>query len=337
MLSNEVTSKNLEIEKWRTLPNRSPQVLACRGRFYQGYKMKAGDTGVIVFQNSSMNNLCLWKFFPRECTLNFSCERFRVSQHSTQADCGSKVVTKVDGQTTKRWCGQVKPNNVETKRSLVVGYFALLKHVAHLDDQFKCQIRCRKSSSFINKPPVAKETMKCKCGVSNISNSPRMKRTTSLSRAIVPAALKHTTLAIPSPYYRIVGGTAAVESSVPWQASLVVNGEVFCGASVITDRHLLSAAHCTVQIEEDTMEKMEVLLNVYNIADKNKIRRKINKIVNHPKFDEETLANDISIISLKTILELNDGRKLTRYFFQLIKLLCRYYNTSLSTSKKLRP
>uniref|UniRef100_A0A4W2DA79 Transmembrane protease serine n=1 Tax=Bos indicus x Bos taurus TaxID=30522 RepID=A0A4W2DA79_BOBOX len=45
-------------------------------------------------------------------------------------------------------------------------------------------------------------------------------------------------------YDRIRGGSTAQEGEWPWQASLKKNGQHYCGASLISDRYLLTAAHC---------------------------------------------------------------------------------------------
>ena len=87
----------------------------------------------------------------------------------------------------------------------------------------------------------------------------------------------------------IVGGSAAEEGSVPWQASLAVSGDnIFCGASVVTDRHLVTAANCLAGVEQSTLGVVDILVNEYNTAD--------NKI--HPQFNHETLKNDIAVITL---------------------------------------
>merc|ERR1719369_2561416 len=45
-------------------------------------------------------------------------------------------------------------------------------------------------------------------------------------------------------HQRIVGGIQASPAEYPWQVSLMWRGQHMCGGTLISDRHIISAAHC---------------------------------------------------------------------------------------------
>uniref|UniRef100_A0AAG5CQM7 Peptidase S1 domain-containing protein n=1 Tax=Anopheles atroparvus TaxID=41427 RepID=A0AAG5CQM7_ANOAO len=48
---------------------------------------------------------------------------------------------------------------------------------------------------------------------------------------------------------RIVGGTPVEDDRFPWMSAIYYNNRFSCGGSLITDRYVLTAAHCTTKPE----------------------------------------------------------------------------------------
>ena len=57
-----------------------------------------------------------------------------------------------------------------------------------------------------------------------------------------------------APINRVINGQQALPNEFPWQVALVRAGghTPICGGSIISDRHVLTAAHCTNDIKGKT-------------------------------------------------------------------------------------
>ncbi|XP_047508518.1 chymotrypsin-1-like [Pieris napi] len=100
------------------------------------------------------------------------------------------------------------------------------------------------------------------------------------------------------PDARIVGGTVA--GTVPWMAVLT-NGllvrNLLCGASIITDRHLLTAAHCIDSVFSwgslSSSLRATVGTNRWNSGG---VQYEIARNITHPNYVSRIIKNDIGIL-----------------------------------------
>ncbi|EFN88016.1 Proclotting enzyme [Harpegnathos saltator] len=98
---------------------------------------------------------------------------------------------------------------------------------------------------------------------------------------------------------RIVGGQPADPKEWPWMAALLRQGTVqYCGGVLITDRHVLTAAHCVYRYKP---RDIVVRLGEYDFTRPDETRAldfTVTEIRVHRDFVYTTYENDIAIIKI---------------------------------------
>ena len=99
----------------------------------------------------------------------------------------------------------------------------------------------------------------------------------------------------------VVGGEETEANEYPWQVGLVSrNGRIpWCGGSLISKRHVLTAAHCTYG---KSPSQIGVLVGEHDTSDSVADIRTVIVITNHPEYSPNNLVNDISIITLSSYI-----------------------------------
>ncbi|CAG9798560.1 unnamed protein product [Chironomus riparius] len=103
---------------------------------------------------------------------------------------------------------------------------------------------------------------------------------------------------------KIVGGDLISISDAPYQAALLYSGSFICGASIISTKYLLSAAHCV----QEYKNKLSVRVGS-NYAYKDGEVFQVEKATSYPFFNTVTLNNDFAILKLVGEIKLQKGVK----------------------------
>ncbi|XP_042644221.1 enteropeptidase [Tyto alba] len=107
---------------------------------------------------------------------------------------------------------------------------------------------------------------------------------------------------------RIVGGSDARREAWPWIVSLHFNSRPVCGASLISDEWLVTAAHCVYGRQLKPFQ-WKAVLGLYDQSDMTQpstVVRNINQIVINPHYMKRTKDSDIALMHLQHKLQYTD-------------------------------
>ena len=97
---------------------------------------------------------------------------------------------------------------------------------------------------------------------------------------------------------RIVGGGEATPFSIPWQVGLVNTGfrRPWCGGTLISPIHVLTAAHCTAG---EVASNLEVIVGEHDLnSNLDGVAHKVACISDHPQYNAQRTDYDYSVLTL---------------------------------------
>ncbi|XP_050311500.1 trypsin-1 isoform X2 [Anthonomus grandis grandis] len=98
---------------------------------------------------------------------------------------------------------------------------------------------------------------------------------------------------------RIVGGRPTGVNHYPWIARIVYDGRFQCGASLVSESYVITAAHCVRKLKRS---KIRVILGDHDMsttADVPAKMRAVSAIIRHRNFDTDTYNHDIALLKLR--------------------------------------
>ncbi|XP_068628036.1 transmembrane protease serine 9-like [Battus philenor] len=100
------------------------------------------------------------------------------------------------------------------------------------------------------------------------------------------------------PEERIVGGRNATCEEFPHQVSFVVNNSYFCGGFIISEQHILTAAHCAQNVDPST-----VVMRTGSTWRKNGTKVIVAEVIPYPEYNNPPYDKDVAVMKLAEPLE----------------------------------
>ncbi|CAF1021641.1 unnamed protein product [Adineta ricciae] len=121
---------------------------------------------------------------------------------------------------------------------------------------------------------------------------------------------------------RIIGGENAIESSWSMIVSLKLNGDDrhMCGASILSNSYILTAAHCIAHdppfssMNLTMVDNATIAVGMTNISDPSQIIRSVDKFYVHPEYigERDGYRHDIAVLHLNQSLSIGVDNPLLR-------------------------
>jgi len=105
---------------------------------------------------------------------------------------------------------------------------------------------------------------------------------------------------------KIVGGSPTEENEYPWQVGLLSSewsSQPFCGGTLISDKDVLTAAHCT----SGSTSAAYVLLGEHDLTlNDGEKKYRVCSVKNHPNYDSYTVNYDYAVLTLCESVEFTE-------------------------------
>ncbi|XP_064008223.1 enteropeptidase [Pogoniulus pusillus] len=107
---------------------------------------------------------------------------------------------------------------------------------------------------------------------------------------------------------RIVGGSDARREAWPWIVSLHFNYRPVCGASLVSDEWLVTAAHCVygMQLEPSRWKAVLGLYDQSDMTHPSTVVQNIDQIIINPHYMKSTKDSDIALMHLESKVQYTD-------------------------------
>merc|ERR1712142_1437187 len=271
------------------------------GEIRRNVTLNTGDTFVFKTQGKKYpNNLeCQADYTMGSCDQAVvNCKRFRTKANKkcTRGD----IMYYYDDNSFKKFCKKKGPKWLKTSgKSFSLSFKSDGKKNAR---GFDCSVKCLYGGGGNStQAPVTWPTV-----TSTVAPNVTWPTVTPTVAPTVPpttggSGSNDCKCGLASRQTRIVGGTVTEVNEYPWQVGLVGSGgsRPFCGGSVIGDRWVLTAAHCTGS------SSIQVLLGEHDTSSSNDnvVRKNVVRVIDHPSYDRSTLDYDFSLLQLDSAID----------------------------------
>ncbi|CAH2063815.1 unnamed protein product, partial [Iphiclides podalirius] len=99
---------------------------------------------------------------------------------------------------------------------------------------------------------------------------------------------------------RIVGGRRATCEEFPHQVNFIVNNSYFCGGFIISERYILTAAHCAQNVNPTT-----VVLRSGSTFRENGTVLPIIEVIPYPNYDRPPFDKDVAVMKTAEVIKFN--------------------------------